>query len=81
MNAETFLKTSSAARRIGVDARIVIRRFSSTPKQVAAVLEDGTVEIDGPPICELTAGEIVLARGEIRELDGVLSFVVTEVVE
>ena len=81
MNLESFLTGSASAEKIGVNARIVLRRFSSTVQSVGDALVQGVVEIESPPVCELMVGDQLLARGEIRDIEGVSSFVATEVVE
>lgn len=77
---EEFLKTGVLARRAGVNARVVVRRFEANATALDRAADDGSVTVSGVPVCELVVGETVLARGEIVEADGQHVFQVKEVV-
>ena len=77
---ETFLTSSPVARRAGVEARIVVRRFTATVADLRAQLAAGRLAVEGTSACELVAGGVVLARGRIEEENGSAVFRVTEVV-
>ena len=78
METEQFLKESLAAKKVTVEARVVIRRFASAAGEIRDAVGSGTIDVRSAPICELVAGDAVLGRGEIRMEDGVPQFVMTE---
>ena len=80
-NLEKFLSSSSIAQRARVDLRVVLRRFAAPLRDIDSALRLGTLAAEGTAICELVAGDTVLARGEIVAEDGQQSFRVTEVME
>ena len=78
---EQFLGSAAIARRAAVEPRVVVRRFAADASALERAALDGTVAVAGTPVCELVAGDVVLARGEIVESDGGPAFEVREVVE
>jgi hypothetical protein len=78
---EVFLSESPIALRIPADARIVIRRFEASSRDVEAAVETGRVEIEAKPMCDLVVGGETLAHGEITTDGGASRFRVTGVVE
>jgi hypothetical protein len=67
---ETFLSSSAIARRARLDARIVFRTGSTTPRRLHQELTAGEVELGGDATCELVAGGKIIATGSLVERDG-----------
>ncbi len=80
-NLEAFLMSSSLAKRVPAQARVVVRRFAERPRAVETAMESGRIEIEAKPIYELVVGDTLVAHGEIITEDGASRFQVTEVVE
>ena len=78
---EAFLLESPIARRVPADARVVIRRFEASSRDVEAAIEANRVETEAKPVCELVVGGKTLAHGEIMTDGGKSRFQVTGVVE
>ncbi|MFP4551825.1 MAG: hypothetical protein ACLFNT_13550 [Spirochaetales bacterium] len=78
---EQFLTNSPIAQRVAVDARIVMRRFQASPRELERAMNEDLLSIEGKPLYELIVGETLVARGEIITESGASRFRVTEVVE
>jgi hypothetical protein len=77
-NVAEFLEHSSIAQRARVPLRVVFRRGRMTPHEISAGLRDGQLTVSGPPLCELVAGDTVVARGEVSEQNGIYYFTAEE---
>ena len=69
------LLTSPALRGgVDVEARIVVRRFRLTPREIDAACSRERVSMDYRSVCELVVNGSVVAAGELVEQDGGLVF-------
>jgi len=67
---DTFLSSSPIARAAKLNARVVFRRAATTPAELHDGFVAGAAPIRGEAVCELIAGEQVIATGEVIEKDG-----------
>ena len=81
INLERFLAGSPIAKRARMDVRVVLRRFTASPREIDEGIRGGRLLVSGTPACELVAGGVVLARGTIVETENGPAFKATEVVE
>lgn len=77
---EQFLNESSIARRVRAPARVVLRRFTSTGRELDAGLNGGSIEVECEPACDLVVGGRIVARGKLVEENGRQMFCATEVI-
>jgi hypothetical protein len=77
---ERFLTDSALARRARVDARVVVRRFDASQRELETAVDAGTLSLEAEPVFELVVGEQLVARGEIVTDQGATRFRVTEVI-
>ena len=75
-----WLAQSNAARQVRTELRVVLRHMSLSPNSLKRVQDDGVLNCRTAPVCELYAGESLLARGEIREEEGTYRFIAKETV-
>ena len=78
---EQFLTNSPIAQRVAVDARIVVRRFDASPRELKRAMNEGSLSVEAKPLYELIVGETLVARGKIITESGASRFLVTEVVK
>ena len=67
---ESFLRNSAIARKARLDARLVFRSASTTPRQLHRELTGGEVHLAGDAKCDLVAGGVTIATGTLVERDG-----------
>ncbi|MFW5744854.1 MAG: helix-turn-helix transcriptional regulator [Spirochaetota bacterium] len=80
-DTEKFLASSPLARRATAEMRIVVRRFTAPLGDIDEATREGSVTVEAAAVCDLVAGDRVLARGNIVEDAGNVFFRATEVVE
>ena len=75
-----WLAQSNAARQVRTELRVVLRHMTLSPKALAYVEDEGVLNCSTAPVCELYAGESLLARGELRKEEDTYRFIAKETV-
>ena len=78
---EEFLTASPIAAKVKLPARVILRRLTLTPRDIAAI-KSGDLAVsppNGETVCDLEVGGRIVARGKVVKKRGGFRFRVREV--
>ena len=65
---ESFLQ-GPVARAIRLPGKVVLRRSETTLDRYRRGVAEGSIQLDGPEVCELVVGGVVIASGVVVQDD------------